>query len=276
VVSPPVPLEDRAAVTFIGHATFLIQAGGRAILIDPVFSMRAGPFGTLGPRRVRMPGVALGDLPRIDLVLVSHNHYDHFDKPTLRHLARDHAPAFVTPPGNGAALRRLGARDISELDWWESADVRGTRVTVTPAQHFSARTPLDRNRALWGGFVLGVGSQQFYHAGDTAYMSVFRDIRQRFGAVDVAMLPIGAYEPRWFMKAVHMNPDEAVQAHIDLEARLSIASHFGTFRLTAEGIDAPVTALYRALDARDIDKSRFRVCDVGATVLVAENEVRDA
>jgi L-ascorbate metabolism protein UlaG (beta-lactamase superfamily) len=224
-------------VTFVGHSTFLIQAAGVTLLVDPVFSDRAGPFGLLGPRRVRRPGIALADLPSVDVILVSHNHYDHCDLATLRALKRSFDPQFVTPAGNVRTLRKTGSSRAIELDWWDSATVAGVTVTVTPAQHFSARTPWDRNRALWGGFSIHIGGRHVYFAGDTGYMRHFRAIRERIGAIDLAILPIGAYEPRWFMQSLHMNPADAVQAHTDLGSPLAIASHFGTFRLTAEGID---------------------------------------
>jgi L-ascorbate metabolism protein UlaG (beta-lactamase superfamily) len=263
---PGLSRPHEVAVTFIGHSTFLIQSQGIAILVDPVYSDRAGPFGLLGPRRVRLPGIAFGDLPRITAVLLSHNHYDHCDLPTLRKLRSVCDPVFVTPLGNSRVLNKTGTRRIEELDWWETAEVGGVKVTVTPSQHFSARTPWDRNRALWGGFALDLAGKRVYFAGDTGYMPLFGEIRRRVGVIDVALLPIGAYEPRWFMKPLHMNPGEAAQAFLDLGSPLSIASHFGTFRLTAEGIDDPVTDLAAALDQHGIDPDRFRVLEVGESI----------
>ena len=264
----PTPLTrpGEVAITFIGHSTFLIHSHGVNILIDPVYSEHAGPFGRLGPRRVRKPGVAFGDLPPIGLVLLSHNHYDHCDLPTLRRLKRVFDPVFITPLGNARLLAKTGTRRIDELDWWESANAAGISVTVTPSQHFSARTPWDRNRALWGGFAFDVAGRRIYFAGDSGYMPHFGEIRRRVGAIDAAILPIGAYEPRWFMKPLHMNPAEAVQACIDLGSPFSIASHFGTFRLTAEGIDEPVADLGRALVERGIARDRFRVLEVGESI----------
>jgi L-ascorbate metabolism protein UlaG (beta-lactamase superfamily) len=175
----------------------------------------------------------------------------------------------VAPVGNARLLRSAGVRRIEELDWWDETHACAWPITLTPAQHFSARTPYDRNRALWGGFVFVVDRRRFYFAGDSAYTTAFSEIRQRLGAPDVALIPIGAYEPRWFMKAVHMNPAEAVQAHLDLESRQSIASHFGTFQLTAEGIDAPVTELGNACDARRVPRAQFRALEFGASFAVA-------
>jgi L-ascorbate metabolism protein UlaG (beta-lactamase superfamily) len=265
---PPAPERPNdLVVTFIGHASFLIQSGDAAILIDPVYSQRASPVQFAGPRRVRQPGVAFADLPEISVVLVSHNHYDHCDLPTLRALDRRHAPRFVTPLGNARLLRSAGIRRIEELDWWQGASAVPLGVTLTPAQHFSSRHLFDRNRALWGGFVLSTRGGTVFFAGDTGYAPHFRAIRKRCGPIDLALLPIGAYEPRWFMKDVHMNPAEAVQAHIDLEARRSIAMHFGTFQLTPEAIDAPQAALAEARGARQVPEERFRVLESGESLL---------
>jgi L-ascorbate metabolism protein UlaG (beta-lactamase superfamily) len=267
VVEPPrqPPRLDgaRAVVTFIGHATFLIQTSAENILTDPMYSQRAGPLNVIGPRRVRQPAVAFDDLPPIATVLLSHNHYDHCDRRTLRRLAERFDPHVITPLGNEALVRSAGIRHVEELDWWQQATGSTVPITLTPAYHFSARTPLDRNRALWGGFLLVVGGVHIFFAGDTAYAPFFCDIRQRLGRIDLALLPIGAYEPRWFMQAVHMNPAEAVQAHLDLDASESIGMHFGTFQLTTEGIDEPLHALEEARRSRDIPPSRFRTLGFG-------------
>jgi L-ascorbate metabolism protein UlaG (beta-lactamase superfamily) len=263
----PPPLDGAlAAVTFIGHATFLIQTEAGNILTDPMYSRRAGPLNVLGPRRVREPAVPFDDLPRISTVLLSHNHYDHCDLPTLSRLAQRFDPIVVTPLGNGPLVRSAGIRRVEELDWWQEARGSSVPVAVTPAQHFSARGPLDRNRALWGGFVLRPGGARIFFAGDSAYAPIFRDVRQRLGPIDLALLPIGAYEPRWFMKAVHMNPAEAVQAHLDLEASESIGMHFGTFQLTTEGIDDPLRALDEARRASRIPELEFRTIGFGESV----------
>ena len=226
------PSGGSAVVTFIGHSTFLIQTAAGNILTDPMSSQRAGPLNLLGPRRVRQPPVRFDDLPPISTILLSHNHYDHCDLRTLRMLADRFDPIVVTPLGNAALVRSAGIRRVEELDWWQSAKTCAWPIVLTPARHFSARTPLDRNRALWGGFMLTAGRARVFFAGDSGYAPLFRDIRQRPGPIGLALLPIGAYEPRWFMQAVHMNPAEAVQAHLDLEAAESIGMHFGTFQLT--------------------------------------------
>ena len=262
---PPHPNGTAAVVTFIGHSTFLLQTRAGNILTDPMYSQRAGPFYLLGPRRVRQPAVLLDDLPPIAIVLLSHNHYDHCDLRTLGKLAERFDPIVVTPLGNGALVRSAGIRRVEELDWWQSTRSSTIPITLTPAQHFSARTAFDRNRALWGGFVVTVGPRLFF-AGDTAYAGFFREIRQRLGPIDMALLPIGAYEPRWFMRSVHMNPAEAVQAHLDLEASASIGMHFGTFQLTAEGIDEPLRALAEARRERNVSPDQFRAMSFGESV----------
>jgi len=201
-------------------------------------------------------------------VLLSHNHYDHCDRRTLGRLAERFDPLVLTPLGNGALVRSCGIRRVEELDWWQEAKTSGLPITLTPAQHFSARNPLDRNRALWGGFALVAGGSRIFFAGDTAYASFFRDVRERLGSIDLALLPIGAYEPRWFMQDQHMNPEEAVRAHIDLRAALSIATHFGCFQLTDEGIDEPLRELELARRQHGIGASDFRALENGETLLL--------
>ena len=265
-VRPQVPpaLDGAAAVvTFIGHSTFLIQTPAGNFLTDPIYSERASPLTWAGPRRVRQPAVRFDDLPPISTVLLSHNHYDHCDLPTLRKLARRFDPAVVTPIGNERLVRSAGIRRVEELDWWQQTTRSALPITLTPAYHFSARTPFDKNRALWGGFVLEADRARIFFAGDTAYADFFSEMRRRLGPIDLALLPIGAYEPRWFMQAVHMNPAEAVQAHLDLDAALSIAMHFGTFQLTSEGIDEPARALEEACHSRNVAPSRFRTLGFG-------------
>lgn len=266
-LQPPPSLDSAAAtLTFIGHSTFLIQTRSGNLLTDPMYGDRAGPFGMFGPRRVRPPAVRFDDLPPISIVLLSHNHYDHCDLPTLRALSRRFDPIVVTPLGNGRLARSAGIRRVEELDWWQAASIGAVPITLTPAYHFSARGPFDKNCALWGGFVTIAGTRRIYFAGDTAYGPFFRDVAQRLGPIDLALLPIGAYEPRWFMQIVHMNPSEAVQAHLDLGAPASVGMHFGTFQLTTEGIDEPVRALHAALRAHGASDTRFRVLDFGESV----------
>ena len=260
---PPHVGPDEVVVTFVGHATFLIQVGTTNLLTDPVFARRASPVSFAGPRRVRAPGVRFDDLPTISLVLLSHNHYDHCDLRALRALDRRFRNPVVTPLGNGRLLRSAGIGYVEELDWWQRAGTAELPITLTPAQHFSSRTILDRNRALWGGFLIEALGRRILFAGDSGYGAHFREIAARLSPIDVALLPIGAYEPRWFMKDIHMNPAEAVQAHLDLGARQSVAMHFGTFQLTPEGIDDPVRELDRALRERGVPAEQFRKLDVG-------------
>jgi L-ascorbate metabolism protein UlaG (beta-lactamase superfamily) len=260
---PPNPGPEEVVVTFVGHATFLIQNGATSVLIDPVYHRRASPVSFAGPRRVRAPGVRFDDLPATSLVLLSHNHYDHCDLGTLQLLERRFHSPVVTPQGNGRLLRSAGISRIEEIDWWETASTAPLPITLTPAQHFSARNMFDRNRALWGGFLIEIGGRRILFAGDTGYGPHLPEIAARLNPVDLALLPIGAYEPRWFMKDIHMNPAEAVQAHLDLAARQSIAMHFGTFQLTPEGIDDPPRELANALRERAVSADRFRTLEVG-------------
>jgi L-ascorbate metabolism protein UlaG (beta-lactamase superfamily) len=273
---PPVPAAEEVVATFIGHSTALIQSSRGNNLVDPVYSRRASPVSFAGPARVREPGVRFDDLPTISLVLLSHNHYDHCDLKTLRLLQRRFQPPAVTPSGNARLLRAAGFRQIEEIDWWESATAAPFPITVTPAQHFSARGPFDRNRGLWGGFLIELGGLRILHAGDSGYGPHFQEIAQRLGPVDLAFLPIGAYEPRWFMKDIHMNPAEAVQAHLDLKARRSVGIHFGTFQLTPEGIDEPVRNLAEALHQRGVPAASFITVEVGNSVWVSPDSPRAA
>lgn len=274
VPAPPAPTLPTAvpaghvAITFIGHATFLLQLPGMNILTDPIFATRAGPFGLLGPKRVRPPALRLEQLPRIDVVLLSHNHYDHLDLATLRALARQHRPRIVTTLGNSAWLEARGVPAAVELDWWQRHPaLPELTVTCTPAQHFTARTPWDRCRTLWGGFLLQAPTGSIYFAGDTGWAPFFTEIKNRLGSPDLALLPIGAYEPRWFMEAVHMTPDEAVRAHLALGARRSIGMHFGTFQLTDEAMNAPLEALAVARETYGINPVDFSTRPCGETWL---------
>jgi L-ascorbate metabolism protein UlaG (beta-lactamase superfamily) len=266
---PPQAGPHHVAATYVNHATFLLQVGGHHILTDPMWSRRASPLSWAGPRRVRRPGLAFADLPPVGVVLVSHNHYDHMDLPTLRRLRHRCGPLFVTSLGNRHYLRRRGLDRVEELDWWQSLTVApGLKVTLTPAQHFSRRGLFDRNRTLWGGFLLEAAAARVYFAGDSGYDEHFRRIRERAGPIDLALLPIGAYEPRWFMRPAHVNPVEAVQVHLDLAPRLSIGMHFGTFQLTDEAIDEPARALREALAERGVPESAFRIPAFGETILL--------
>ena len=263
---PSAVAPGKVAISFVNHASFLIRLTDAVLLTDPIFSRRCSPVGWAGPSRVRPPGIALADMPRPDVVLLSHNHYDHIDLPSLRELQRRFAPRFVTTLGNARALSRHGIH-ATELDWWQDAVHGALRITATPARHFSARTPFDRNRTLWAGFMIRPAGGRILFAGDSGFGPHWRDIAARLGAPDVALLPIGAYEPRWFMKAAHMNPAEAVQAHRDLGARRSAGMHFGTFQLTDEPIGAPLAALGEALRQAGIGPETFVTHGFGETRL---------
>jgi L-ascorbate metabolism protein UlaG (beta-lactamase superfamily) len=241
---PPSSVEgDELRVTLINHSTLLLQQRGANILTDPIWSERASPFASIGPRRRRAPGVRFEDLPRIDVVLLSHNHYDHLDIATVRRLAERGQSQFVVPAGVGRWMRSRSIGPIHELDWGESAQIAGTTFHSVPALHFSARGMFDRNETLWCGYVIESANRTVYFAADTGFGEHFALIRERFGTPDLALLPIGAYEPRWFMSPIHMGPDEAVRAHQILGAKTSIAIHHGTFQLADEGLDTPKKAL---------------------------------
>ncbi len=264
---PTAVAPDEAAVTFINHATFLLRFAAGVVLTDPVFSERCSPVAWAGPRRVRRPGLALSALPRPDLVLLSHNHYDHMDLASLRQIRQTHSPRFVTTLGNARTLASAGI-EATELDWWETLEAGGLRITATPARHFSARTLLDRDRSLWAGFMIGTAGGKVLFAGDSGAGPHWADISQRLGPLALALLPVGAYEPRWFMQPVHMNPAEAVGAHLALAARHSIGMHFGTFQLTDEAIDAPLLALSEAIIAAGLGEGAFTTLGFGETRVV--------
>src|SRR6266849_2407220 len=217
--------------TLVNHSTVLLQQLGCNILTDPIWSERASPLSWTGPRRRRKPGVSLEDLPSIDAVLISHNHYDHLDLPTLRRLAARGDSTFIVPARGARLLRSENIGPAHELDWGESLSQPGFTIHSVPALHFSGRGIYDRNKVLWCGFVIEYQDRRVYFAGDTAFGPHFAQIREKFGSPRLAFLPIGAYEPRWFMSPVHMAPDEAVRAHEIMAAGISIAIHHGTFQL---------------------------------------------
>ncbi|HMV31545.1 MAG TPA: MBL fold metallo-hydrolase [Gemmatimonadales bacterium] len=236
---------DGLAVTWLGHSTALVEAGGVTILTDPIFGTYASPIPTASLKRWVDPPVPVAGLPRVDLVLLSHNHYDHLDAPTVRELAtRQPEATWCTPLGNAELLRSLGVARIEEFDWWQEREVGRARVGCTPAKHFSARGLHDRSRALWGGFTVAAGGRRIYFAGDTAYHPEFAQVGERLGPFDLVLMPVGAYEPRWFMHVVHVNPEEAVRAFRDLAGGADppprmVPIHWGTFKLTDEPMDEP-------------------------------------
>jgi L-ascorbate metabolism protein UlaG (beta-lactamase superfamily) len=248
-------------VTWIGHASFVFRLGGALVATDPVFAERMGPS-----RRLTPPGVAPSLLPPLDVVTVSHAHFDHMDLPSLRTLAERGDPLFVVPKDNAAVLRGAGIEKVVELEWWESIDAAGLRVTCVPAQHWSMRMPWDRNTRLWGGFVYESAEGVAYHAGDTALSEdMFRSIAARCPPIDWAMLPIGAYDPTWFMSAQHMGPEEAGRAWELLGAGSLLAMHWGTFRLTDEPTGEPPQRVKAWFEAKGHARERLWVLDVGET-----------
>jgi L-ascorbate metabolism protein UlaG (beta-lactamase superfamily) len=261
---------DTVRLSFVGHVSWLIQTAGLNILVDPVWSERASPFAFAGPKRRNDPGIAFEALPRIDVVLVSHGHYDHLDRTTLSRLAASFAPRVITPLGNDVAMREAnGAIKAEVFDWHERVEL-GDRVAVTlvPTRHWSARGLFDRNRALWASFVLETPAGKIYIVCDSGYGEGkhFRRVAEAHGPLRLAILPIGAYEPRWFMRDQHMNPSDAIKALADCGAAQALAHHHGTFQLTDEAIDAPATALQAALDDANLPREKFAVLKPGQVV----------
>ena len=258
---PPRVTGDKARLSFVGHASWLIQAGGLNILIDPVWSARASPLRWAGPKRHNDPGIAFEALPAIDIVLVSHGHYDHLDVATLSRLAARFSPRIITPLGNEVTMQRADRSIGAEaFDWHDRVELGGgIAVTLVPTRHWSARGLFDRNRALWASFVLETPAGRIYIVCDSGYGDGghFRRVAAAHGPLRLAILPIGAYEPRWFMQDQHMNPSDAVKALADCGAQQALAHHNGTFQLTDEAIDAPVIALHAALDQAGIARERF-------------------
>lgn len=265
----PPPRVDSAAwrICYVGHASLLVQTAGLNMLLDPVWSKRASPFRFLGPRRVNDPGIAFAHLPPIDVVLVSHGHYDHLDLATLSGIATTHRARVITPLGNETIMRNYDPAIAAEsYDWGCRVEIgAGLSVTLVATQHWSARRLSDRNMALWASFVIETPAGRIYFVADSGYGDGrnFRSARERHGPFRLAILPIGSYEPRWFMRDQHMNPAEAVRALIDCGAERALAHHHGTFQLTDEAIDAPRLALAEALEVAGIATERFRVLQPG-------------
>ncbi len=258
---------DACTATWIGHSTVLLQIGGLNVLTDPVFRPRASPVQWAGPLRLMPPALPLERLPPLDVVTVSHNHYDHLDKGSVRRLARAHPEAqWIAPAGLGALLRRWGALRVSELAWWDATTAQALRITATPARHFSARWFGDRNRSLWCGYAFQLGDFRAWFAGDTAYHPEFGAIGSRCGPFDLVMIPIGAYEPRWFMERVHVTPEEAVRIYQDIGgAPLMLAIHWGTFRLTDEPLEDPPLRTATEWGSQGLPEDRLWIASFGET-----------
>jgi L-ascorbate metabolism protein UlaG (beta-lactamase superfamily) len=262
---------DKNSLTWIGHATVLLQMGGRNILTDPQFSERASPVQWAGPRRVVPPGIALNDLPDIDYVFISHDHYDSLDEQTIKRLSERKGGGttkFFVPLGLKRWLQKRGVSNVIELDWWDEYQEENFTIIAAPMQHWGKRSLFANNNHLWASWVVISDNFRFYFGGDTGYSPHFRDISQRYGPFDLSTLPIGAYEPRWFMKDHHINPEEAVQAHLDLRVKQSVAIHWGTFMLTDESLDEPPERLHKALKDRGISRDEFLVLKHGETIIL--------
>ncbi len=248
------------SLTWIGHASFLVQLAGKSALIDPVLSDKLG----FGLRRNVPPGLSWSALPKIDMVLITHNHRDHMDARTLNRLGAD--PVYVVPRGLGSWFARRGLTRTLEMDWWQESEVEGLHVTFVPSEHWSRRGLTDLNRSWWGGYVIRGGGHSVYHSGDTAWFDGFELIRQRCAPLDAAMLPIGAYAPRWFMKRQHMNPDDAVRAFIALGAKRFVAMHWGTFKLTDEPLQEPPKLLQAVWERCGLPEERRSIPAIGETL----------
>ncbi|GAB3293206.1 MBL fold metallo-hydrolase [Parasphingorhabdus pacifica] len=261
----PLLSTNDTALTWIGHATYLVRAAGVSVLVDPVWSRRIPGV----PRRVTPPGVAFSDMPPVDAILISHNHYDHLDEPTIRRFPR--TTQIMAPARLGDWFRRKGFTQVTELDWWESAEVAGLTFDFTPAQHWSRRSLRDTCRTLWGSWVITLpNGRRLYHAGDTGYGPHLADIGSRYPGIEVAMLPIGAYAPRWFMRPVHMDPEEAVRALGDLRAERLASMHWGTFALTREPLVEPLTRLRKAWGDAGLEIDKLWDLAIGESRLLPE------
>jgi L-ascorbate metabolism protein UlaG (beta-lactamase superfamily) len=256
--------DDSVLVTFINHSTFLIQTMGLNILTDPVWSERTSPVGFAGPKRMRPPGIQFEDLPKIDIVLLTHNHYDHLDIRTMKRLAKKFDPVVYCPLGVGKYLKKKGIENVREMDWWDtlkmSADLT---VMCTPAQHFSGRGMFDRNRTLWCGFAISTQRGSIYYSGDTGYGDFFSEIAARISPIRLAFIPIGAYKPEWFMAPIHTSPADALRIHNEIVSPVSIGMHFGTFPLADDGMEEPVNELLKLKEQKGIGKDEFMILQEG-------------
>ena len=265
LLNPP----DMLQVTWIGHATMLIQYRGINILTDPMFSDRASPLNFLGPKRLNPPSVELKDIPEIDYIVISHSHYDHLDKKTILQIGP--GTKWLVPLGLREWFVRIGVKeeDVIEFDWWKMKKFGNATITATPAQHWSARSLWDRNKTLWASWLLQIGDKTIWYSGDTGYNPhQFTEIGREFKTIDLALISIGAYEPRWFMKEMHINPAEAVQIHQDIKSQHSIALQWGTFQLTSEPIDDPPLKLKEALIREKIPSQEFELLKIGETKVI--------
>lgn len=251
-------------VMWVGHSTLLLNHSDLTIMTDPQFSDRASPFSFMGPKRVTPSPFEIADLPRIDIVVISHNHYDHLDEASIREIAKTQPSVeFLVPLGLKSLLEHWGAKNVTELDWWQHVQRKGVTIQPTPVQHWSKRTFFDRNKTLWSGWMMQWSDFAFYFAGDAGYSSDFKETVKKLGSPDLAAIPIGAYEPREFMKSAHINPEEAVKVFSDLGAKYAISVHWGTFKLTLEPMNEPPIRLKNVLKAAGVDSKNFRTLKHG-------------
>lgn len=259
---PESNVSDNITISFIGHSSFLLQARGINVLTDPIWSERCSPVSFIGPKRLNPPGIRFEDLPKIDVVVISHNHYDHLDLPTLKKLWDRDKPIFVVPLKNKELLFSEGIGNIAELDWWQSlAFKNNVTISLVPARHWSGRGLFDRDETLWGGYVISFKEKNIFFAGDTGFGPHFEQIKERFGAFSVALLPIGAYLPIWFMKDNHLSPEEVIKVADILKARITIPMHFGTFALGDDGYSFTRMELEKLL--KNNPHNTFKIMDVG-------------
>ena len=263
---PAVP-QGKVQVTFVNHSTFLIQTNKLNILTDPIWSEYCSPVQFAGPRRMRPPGIRFEDLPQIDLVLLSHNHYDHFDVNTLKKIEKKWSPTYIAPLGVDKLLIKIGCKDVHVTDWGDRLSVHNIDVQATPANHFSARGMFDRNKTLWCGYLLYLAGFKLYFVGDTGYGDSFKQLGMEEETIDLALIPIGAYMPKWFMSPIHISPDQAVQVHNDINAKQSIAMHFGTFPLADDNPERSTQELKQCLSSNNIDPQNFIIPDEGYSYL---------
>ncbi|MEX2364414.1 MAG: MBL fold metallo-hydrolase, partial [Balneolaceae bacterium] len=265
---PAARVSDSLVITYVNHSTFLIQTDSLNILTDPIWSDRASPFSFAGPKRMTPPGIRFDDLPEIDLVVLSHNHYDHLDISTLKRIHERFGSLFITPLGVGQLLSNEGIVRVQDLGWWDDLTIsHDLEIVSVPAQHFSSRGLFDQNKTLWAGYVLKTRSGNIYFAGDTGYGEFFKEIGERY-PIKLGLIPIGAYKPIWFMSPVHVSPSEAILAHQDVGAEMSIGMHYGTFPLADDGQEDPIIDFNEAMKEYGDDKPDFRILNAGESLIV--------